>query len=219
MAFRENDRVCCILTLAAIKKIARQCLMGLLLITLAAAVLPSAVSAQSVLKLFSTPAERAELERRRLMLVRPESVRVQVAQPVEVVELPTVAEEQVDVIISLGGSMLRADGTYTIWINGNPVNQGDLPDYMELLTPFSQGKLRIRNEQNGNDYEVKPGQVLNLTSGQLLESYEIAQMEPAMTSPDTESVTEVVQPVEAIGTDAAGNEQSSNAQDIAPFDQ
>lgn len=192
--------------------------MGLVFTALAAAVLPPAALAQSVVKLFSTPAERAELERRRLMLVRPESVQVQVAQPVELVELPTVAEEQVDVIISLGGSMLRADGTYTIWVNGNPVNQEDLPDYMELLTPFSQGRMRIRNELNGSDYEVKPGQVLNLTSGQLLEAYEIAQMESAVMSPDSVPVPETEMGLEDRATDAI-DEQSGNVLETAPNDQ
>ena len=199
----------------ATKKIAEHCRLGLVLTAFAVAVLPSSVVAQSVVKLFSTPAERAELERRRLMLANPESLQAQVAEPVEVFELPSVEEEKVDVIIALGGSMLRGDGTYTIWINGKPVNQGALPDFMELLTPFSQGRLRIRNEQSGEDYEVKPGQVLNLTSGQLLESYEIAQMELAITPP----APEAAESVDAIGTDAASNEQSSQALEIAPIDQ
>jgi len=199
----------------ATKIIAEHFRLGLVLTTFAVSVLPSSVVAQSVVKLFSTPAERAELERRRLMLANPESLQAQVAEPVEVFELPSVEEEKVDVIIALGGSMLRGDGTYTIWINGKPVNQGALPDFMELLTPFSQGRLRIRNEQSGEDYEVKPGQVLNLTTGQLLESYEIAQMELAITPP----APEAAESVDAIGTDAASNEQSSQALEIAPIDQ
>ena len=150
---------------------------------------PHAVQAQGVVKLFSTPAERAELERRRLLLARPESVTQEVVQPIELVELPTLIEEQTDIVISLGGSMLRSDGSYTIWINDVPVNQEDLPGHMELLTPFSQGKLRVRNAATGNSYDVKPGQVLNLTSGQILESYELAQMESAEPEAVTESET------------------------------
>ena len=159
-----------------ISRAMRRDILGLLLATISLTLLPQAGSAQSVIKLFSTPAERAELERRRLLLARPESVPVEIVRPVEIVELPTLVEEQADVIITLGGSMLRGDGTYTIWINGNPVNQEDLPDYMELLTPFSQGRLRISNQESGRSYEVKPGQVLNLTTGELMESYEVTQM-------------------------------------------
>ena len=150
--------------------------MRLLLCVLCVVTVPQAGFAQSVIKLFSTPAERAELERRRLMLARPESVAVEVTRPVEIVELPALAEEPVDVIITLGGAMLRGDGTYTIWINGAPVNQEELPEHMELLAPFAQGKLRISNHETGQSYEVKPGQVLNLTTGELMESYETAQM-------------------------------------------
>lgn len=136
----------------------------------------SYVQAQSVGRLFSTPAERAELERQRLALYRPDLVRTPTQRQEPVIELPVFEEPELpDVIYRLGGTMLRSDGLYTVWLNGAPINQEDLPDNMELLQPFAQGRLRIRHPESGQNFEVKPGQVLNLTQGELFESYEFEE--------------------------------------------
>jgi len=131
------------------------------------------LSAQSLGRLFSTPAERAELERRRLRTTRPELVPDEPQFPVPVVELPISFEEEPDIIYALGGTVLHGNGSYTVWINNLAVHQQDLPDNIELLSPFSQGQIRIRNQQSGESFDVKPGQVLNLTTGELLESYQV----------------------------------------------
>lgn len=136
---------------------------------------PLAVSAQSVVRLFSTPAERAELERQRLRLMRPDLAQP-IAQPEPLIELPAILEPEVpDVIYRFGGSMQRSDGLYSIWLNGDPIDQENLPVNMELLQPFAQGRLRVHNPASGVNYEVKPGQVLNLTTGELFESYEFVE--------------------------------------------
>ena len=130
-------------------------------------------SAQSLGRLFSTPAERVELERRRLQATRAELLPDEPQIPVPVIELPIFVEEQADIIYALGGTVLRADGSYTVWINDLAIHQQDIPGNMQLLSPFSQGQLRIQNRQTGESFDVKPGQVLNLTTGQLLESYQV----------------------------------------------
>ena len=133
--------------------------------------------AQSVVRLFSTPAERAQLERQRMALYRPDlQPAVAEEEPELAIELPPLLEvEEPDVIYRLGGSMQRSDGIYTIWLNGSAVDQANLPDNMELLQPFEQGRLRIRHPETGANFEVKPGQVLNLTTGELFESYEFTE--------------------------------------------
>ncbi|MCG8412728.1 MAG: hypothetical protein MI746_00780 [Pseudomonadales bacterium] len=149
--------------------------------------------AQTVVRLFSTPAERAELERQRLALYRPDLVQVAPQQAEPLIELPALAEPELpDVIYRMGGTMLRSDGLYTIWLNGEPINQEDLPDNMELMQPFAQGRLRIRNPATGTNYELKPGQVLNLTRGELFESYEYSGNEELSEAVDsvTDSLAE-----------------------------
>ncbi len=153
------------------------------------------VQAQTVVRLFSTPAERAELERQRLALYRPDLVQVAPQQEEPLIELPVSAEPELpDVIYRLDGSMLRSDGLYTIWLNGEPINQEDLPDNMELMQPFAQGRLRIRNPATGINFELKPGQVLNLTQGELFESYEYRGYERIIEAVDsvTDSLVEAV---------------------------
>lgn len=132
---------------------------------------PAQLNAQSVQRLFSSPALRAELDRLRFqkesgIVVEPSVT----SEPF--IEMPAFTEEAVEVVYALGGSMHKADGSYTVWINNVAYDQASLPSHMELLSPFSQGQLRIRDTGNGASFDIKPGQVLNLTTGQLYESYQ-----------------------------------------------
>lgn len=133
--------------------------------------LPMPVFSQTVQRLFSTPAARAELDRLRFQLAS--GIVVEDAPEVEpVVELPMANDDDVDVVYALGGTMRRADGSYTVWINNTAYDQDSLPAHIELLRPFSQGQLLIRDTGSGDSFRVKPGQVLNFTTGQLFESYQ-----------------------------------------------
>jgi len=144
--------------------------LGVAIVTVAAT--PMQLSGQSVQRLFSTPALRAELDR----------LRIQVASGI-VIEQPITEDsffepvvnddpevEEAELVYILGGSMRKSDGSYTVWINDVAYDQSNLPSNMELLSPFSQGKLRISDSTSS--FDVKPGQVLNLTTGQLFESYQ-----------------------------------------------
>lgn len=143
-------------------------------------IVPDIAQGQAIFRLFSTPAERAELERQRQEMFRPGQVQeLSVPEEEPLIELPVITEEEPeDVIYRLGGTMLRSDGSYTVWINNLPINQENLPDHIQLLQPFAQGRLRIEDSQNRVSYEVKPGQVLNLTTGQLYESYDFIEPPP-----------------------------------------
>ena len=132
---------------------------------------PTQLHAQSVQRLFSSPALRAELDRLRFQVASG----ITVEQPVTeqpFTEIPLFTEAELEVVYALGGSMRKADGSYTVWINNVAYDQTSLPSHMELLSPFSQGQLRIRDSGNGASFDIKPGQVLNLTTGQLYESYQ-----------------------------------------------
>lgn len=133
---------------------------------------PARLSAQSVQRLFSTPEIRAELDRLRFQI----ATGVVVEEPVmeePVVEPPFSADDDAeDVVYILGGTMRRADGSYTVWLNNIAYDQTNLPPDMELLAPYDRGQLVIRDADSGTSYNVKPGQVLNLSTGQLFESYQ-----------------------------------------------
>ncbi len=137
-------------------------------------VITPAADAQSGLRrLFTTPELRAELDRRRLRDLQPglESVAPIANQPFVAAIAPGEGPAS-DAIYAIGGTLRRSDGSYTIWINEVATNAADLPANMELVQPFDQGQIQIRNPETGTSFIVKPGQVLNLTQGELLESYE-----------------------------------------------
>ncbi len=147
----------------------RVCSLSLLLMLTIG--VPATVKAQSVQRLFSTPAARAELDRRRFQQSQPVT---EITQPlvVPIIEVPLVTDDAEEIVYSLGGTMQKSDGGYTVWINNIVYDQTNLPENMQLLTPFSRGQLRIRDTRSGRNYDVKPGQVLNLSTGQLYESYQ-----------------------------------------------
>lgn len=123
---------------------------------------------QSLQRLFSTPAMRAELDRRRTRLNQGQPA---VEEVVETLPLPVEPVLEEEVFYQLDGVVSRSDGYYTVWVNNQPYPHTQLPDNMELLAPFARGRLRIRNPETGADYEIVPGQILNLTTGEIQESY------------------------------------------------
>jgi len=124
--------------------------------------------AQELGRLFLTPAERAYLERLRLIDNQPE---LAVAEETESEQRAIPPADQEDIIFNHGGTMRRSDGSYTVWLNNTALDQAQLPDNVVLLTPYANGQLRISDPNSNRSYRVKPGQVLNLTTGTLQESY------------------------------------------------
>lgn len=173
------------------------CVVGLLISFAFSLAFTSTVQAQSLGRLFSTPALRAELDRRR---ARQNSGVIEMPD-VEPITLEELDNRQIvpDTIYELGGSMRRSDGSYTIWINNVPYAESDLPDNMELVLPYDRGQMRINNPESGESFLVKPGQVLNLSQGLLMESYQYRARTTALeqratgatttgdTSPDADS--------------------------------
>ena len=82
---------------------------------------------------------------------------------------------------------------------------------MELLAPYSQGRLRIRNLQTGESFDVLPGQVLNLTTGQLLESYQV--------SPPTESDDQAESGTIATASPAPASENTPGVDELVGGEQ
>lgn len=177
-------------------------LPGLVAMLVMAALAPAQVTAQSVQRLFSTPETRAELDRLRFLIATGAVIDEPVIEE-PVIELPIRDDdEEEDVIYVLGGTLRKADGTYTVWINDTAYDQTSLPPNMEMLAPYDRGQLVIRDDATGARYNVKPGQVLNLSTGQLYESYQyqavlaaaaaeaarLAAQEASLSAPETGSV-------------------------------
>lgn len=129
-------------------------------------------SAQSVQRLFSTPDVRTELDRIRFRVASGLGIdEAPVEEPL--IEIPTFTDdEDEEVVYAMGGTMRKADGSYTVWLNDVAYDEANLPSHMQLLSPYNQGQLQIRDSTSGASYNLKPGQVLNFTTGQLFESYE-----------------------------------------------
>lgn len=147
--------------------------MGVGLCLLFVTLTPVAEAQPGLGRLFTTPALRAELDRRRLRELQgnTEVVAPIYIEPIEN-EIAVSDAPVPDMIYAVGGSMRRSDGSFTIWINEVAIEAADLPANMQLLQPYSQGQIRIQDPETGASYIVKPGQVLNLTQGELMESYE-----------------------------------------------
>lgn len=132
---------------------------------------PAQLSGQSLQRLFTTQPVRAELDRLRFQVASGEVIEQEESNE-PLFEIPVFEDEEADVIYALGGTMRKSDGSYTVWINDVAFDQASLPANMELLSPYSQGQLLIRDVDSGASFRVKPGQVLNLSAGQLYESYQ-----------------------------------------------
>jgi hypothetical protein len=144
--------------------------LPIFLVVVAWTIVPVQLSAQSLQRMFSTPAIRAELDRLRFQIAS--GVVIEESEEESFIEIPIFVGEEPELVYALGGSMRKADGSYTVWINNVAYDQSSLPGNMELLSPFNQGQLSIRDSRSGAYFNVKPGQVLNLTTGQLYESYQ-----------------------------------------------
>lgn len=137
-------------------------------------------------RLFSTPRERMELDEiRRIWL--------QDVTPGEALEpsengMTIVIEAPNNLYLQLGGTVRRADGSYSLWLNNQPVDQHQLPSNIKLARLGDLIVLWI-NYQN-TMYVVRPGQVLHFASKAVYEPYALPDDLSALIYP--EPVTDAV---------------------------
>ncbi|MFT4815749.1 MAG: hypothetical protein ACI80L_001876 [Pseudohongiellaceae bacterium] len=169
-------------------------------VVLACTVFPVQLSAQSLQRIFSTPAMRAELDRLRFQVATGGVIEESAEE--SLIDIPIFSDdEEQELVYALGGSIRKDDGSYTVWVNDVAYDQSNLPGNMELLSPFSQGQLRIRDTGSAANYNVKPGQVLNLTTGQLYESYQYqAVLEAAAAEAARLAIEEAANTTQGAGT-------------------
>jgi len=185
------------------------------LVAVAWMIVPVQISAQSLQRIFSTPAVRAELDRLRFQIATGVVIEESVDEPFIDISIFTNDDEE-EIVYALGGSMRKADGSYTVWVNDIAYDQNNLPRHMELLSPFSQGQLRISDSGSSANYDVKPGQVLNLTTGQLYESYQYqAVLEAAAAEAARLAIEEAANSSQSTGSAILDSAAVSNSLDAA----
>lgn len=131
---------------------------------------PVAAGAETLGRLFTTPAERAALERLR----HPQAKLAEAPKPVkrQVVELPPASPPPVPEV-SVQGVVTRSDGQNVVWVNGETVLQSG---------PAGQG-LRVETGRIRGDsvpivlpgdkatIHLQPGQVYNPADSKVLDAY------------------------------------------------
>lgn len=118
-------------------------------------------------RLFTTPELRVELERRRFGYVSPEPLSATIESFSELLEV----DQPEEIVYSLEGVLLRDDGQSIVWLNGMAVTESQLPENIQIARPYSRGQLKIVSASK-QEYQLMPGQVLNLSTGTLYESYQ-----------------------------------------------
>jgi len=137
----------------------RVAVMGLVLAGLGAA---SAVQAQELGRLFTTPETRARLDqlRARHDYSKPVTRQAEETQPV-----PT---------LTVNGLVLRSDGRRTTWINGSAILEGEPTRegvQVEIGRKLEDG-VRLMLPQGFRTVRLKPGEKLMLPEGRVLDAYE-----------------------------------------------
>ena len=118
-------------------------------------------------RLFLTPEQRAALEDARRHKVR------EVAKPVKkTVAVVQPKPERPSGNVTLNGIVRRSDGESTIWVNGVAM-PGDAQTGKVQVAPMSNqsGVIQIPHTDSSGRVELKVGQKLDMSNGQISERY------------------------------------------------
>lgn len=114
-------------------------------------------------RFFFTPAQRAALDEARR---RPPAA---VAATTQGPPLPPAPE-----YVTLNGVVRRSDGTTTVWLNNKPVRGSQSEDGLQIAPSTrsaAPGNVTVRVPQTGRVVNLKVGQQVDVTSGQVEEGY------------------------------------------------
>ena len=147
-----------------------------------AAMSGQSATAQSLETLFTSAAQRAALDLNRERaaagyLVDQAPI---VVEPAPVVIQAPERSRPAETVFTLGGTMVRSNGQFQVWINGRSYDADSLPAFMEMLQPHASGRLRISDPDSENSWTLSPGQTLDMVTGEVREAYQ--QPVPAGTS-------------------------------------
>lgn len=133
---------------------------------------PTAAGAETLGRLFTTPAERAALERLR----HPQAKPAEAPKPVkrQVVELPPAAPPPVPEV-SVQGVVTRSDGQNAVWINGQGVlHSGQVGEGLRVETGRIRGDaVPIVLPGDKTTIHLEPGQVYDPADSKILDAYRV----------------------------------------------
>jgi len=136
------------------------CLIACLL---AAAMPAAAAEGPQIGRMFFTPTQRAQLD-----VARAQRARVTLAT--EKTE-EVLATQPVPQTLTYDGVVRRADGSTTVWINSRPVNPKDPAGPVIVGRVRADGGVSLQMPQSGRTVDLKPGQSVELLSGQIEERF------------------------------------------------
>lgn len=102
----------------------------------------------------------------------------------------------------LGGVMTRVDGGRTVWLNGTPTREGDLPSNTSIVVVDGITALKLVTDDAS--YVLKPGQTVDITTGEFWETFD-RDPNAADQSPQPEAAEESVSPDVQISTPSISN--------------
>jgi len=158
--------------------------------------------AQSFGSLFTTPQEREYLD-----YLREEFLANNQARDFNIVETPPTIPVVEEVVTgpshyTLGGIITQRDGSRIVWLNNSTMREQDLPGNMQVLS--SGGSLLLRISIDQGNFNLRPGQILDIANGRISEAYQTTLNRP-------EATNAIPAPVPVLTAPEANPEQSNGA--------
>lgn len=150
-----------------------------------ALLMTGSASAEQIGRLFYTPEQRVILDSARRQKIKVEEQ----------------SEEQAPEIVTLNGVVKRDDGRTTVWLNSRPVNdQQHSSGVLVRSHGAASDPVTLSLPQGGRSINLRVGQNLDVTTGQVIEPYNprAAEMKQAMQKPP-----EAAKPVDSSKSHAA----------------
>ncbi|MBY4676526.1 hypothetical protein [Marinobacterium arenosum] len=165
-------------------------------------VFPVVAEGPTLGRLFTTPAQRVEIDRQR------QQGEVREVSPAVIIN--EVIGSKPD--IQFNGAAIRSNGDQVIWLNGVAKTAGQWQLAWEelALTAIRADKGSLQLLADGRWFTLRPNQVLDRASMTVIEGHEYkpSKPEPALLSPLAESQSESVAPEEAPSGGEASNKSA-----------
>jgi|SaaInl5LU_22_DNA_1037371.scaffolds.fasta_scaffold37334_2 hypothetical protein len=165
------------------------------------------VGAQELGTLFTSPEEREYLDYlREEFLARTAEAGFDIDQNA-VPDIPQEEETaQVTVQFHLSGIVSTRDSGRVVWLNGESILESDLPSNAKIVTADGVNALRLVTPERA--YVIKPGQSVNVSSGEFWDAFEQG---PQISDTGTldESTTESEPQTDAVLTSDAADASST----------
>jgi len=140
---------------------------GVVAILLIGLLTPVDLTAEQLDRLFFSPGERICLEQLRWRAPEPKPAAEQ-----QVEDATDSSSDEKPAFITMSGLMTRSSGAPVLWLNGASYRGKKFPENVRLPKPVTAGQIVLRVPEKGKSYRLRPGQTLDVVSGQVRPTYE-----------------------------------------------